>query len=231
MAQPQAEIKVVMGQTRGAGATTIVQALAVQHAQANQRTLMIDLDLWTVELSASYHQSHGNQLVRLAEQYWNDGTLTSDAIEDAVVPCQENLWLLPNNLYWLASRYLGGTPGYDFIRVLFASLTSSYDSILVDLGASNADTNTKTRPFLPACAAHFAAAESAARIFYVFASPGEYEKWRVEGPRLEDPEKIFLLINRAKKQKRELLTLASYPIPLAFIKQSQEFDLDPALFS
>ena len=231
MTRTQAEIQVVIGQSRGAGSTTIVRTLGVEHARARKRTLLIDLDLWTVELSASYHQSHGSKLVALAEQFWNDGILTSDAIEEAVVPCQENLWLLPNYAHWLASSYLGGVVGYDFIRALFAELSAPYDSILVDLGASIADPSVKTRSFLPACAAHLAAAESASRIFYVFSSPSEYEKWRVASPRLENPEKLFLLINRAKKQKRERLTIASYSIPLAFIKQSQEFDLDPALFS
>ena len=229
MAQHQAEIKVVIGQTRGAGSTTIVRALADQNARANKRTLMIDLDLWTVELSASYHQSHGNQVVRLADHYWNYGALTSDALQKATVPCQENLWLLPNNLYWLASSYLGGKGGYDFIRVLFAGLSVSFDSILVDLGASIADSSTNPVPFLPGCAAHLAATESAARVFYVFSSPGEYEKWRVGGPRLENPDKVFLLINRAKKQKSELLMVASYSIPLVFIKDPKELELDSTL--
>ncbi|HZQ06356.1 MAG TPA: hypothetical protein VFD70_07220 [Anaerolineae bacterium] len=219
----------MLGQARGAGATTIVRALAVEQARANKRTLMIDLALWTVELSASYHQSHANKLVQLAEQYWNEGALRSDAIEKAVVPCQENLSLLPNNLHWLASSYLGGMAGYDFICALFDRLSTMYDSILVDLGAAFADPNTRARPFLPACAAHVAAAECASRIFHVFAFPSEYEKWRAESPRVENPEKVFLLINRAKKQRRELLTIASYPIPLAFVKHSNELDLDSIL--
>lgn len=229
MAQHQAEIKVVLGQARGAGATTIVRALAVEQARANKRTLMLDLDLWTVELSVSYHQSHANKLVQLAEQYWNEGALRSDAIEERVVPCQENLWLLPNNLHWLASGYLGGMTGYDFIRALFARLSTIYDSILVDLGASIADPNTRARPFLPACAPHLAATECASRIVYVFSSPSEYERWRAESPRVENPEKLFLLVNRAKKQRHELLTIASYPIPLAFIKHSNEVGLDSSM--
>ncbi len=228
MTRPQAEIQVVIGQTHGAGATTIVRALGVEHARANKRTLLIDLDLWSVELSASYHQSQ-SKFVTLGEEYWNDGMLRSDAITEAIVPIEENLWLLPNHAHWLASSYLGGTAGYDFIRALFGTLSMSYDSILVDLGASVADPKSKTRSFLPGCAAHLAAVESASRIFYVFSSPSEYEKWRVASPRVEHPEKLFLLINRAKKQRRELLTIGSYSIPLVFIKQSSELELDPTL--
>lgn len=230
MAESQGEIQVVMGQARGAGATTIVQALAAEKAQADQRTLMLDLDLWTVELSASYHQSHENKLVQLAEQYWQDGVLPSAAIADAIVLVQENLWLLPNSLHWLASRYLGGAPGYAFLRVLFPQLSALFDSILVDLGSSIADPNTKTRPFLPACAAHLAAIECAATIFCVFASPVDYEKWRASAPRIDQPEKLMLVVNRAKKAKREVLTLAAQSIPLVFIKQAQELRLDPIWF-
>lgn len=230
MAESQSEIQVAIGQARGAGATTIVQALAVERVQANQRTLMLDLDLWTVELSASYHQSHENKLVQLAEQYWQDGVLPSDAIADAVVPVQENLWLLPNSLHWLASRYLGGAPGYNFLRALFPQLCTSFDSILVDLGSSIADSETKTRPFLPACAAHLAAIESATRIFYVFTSPVEYEKWRAASPRVENPEKLCLLVNHAKREKREVLTVASQSIPLAFINQAPDGSLDSTWF-
>lgn len=230
MAESQCEIQVVMGQARGAGATTIVQALAVERAQTNQRTLMLDLDLWTVELSASYHQSHENKLVQLAEQYWHKDVLQTGAIADAIVPVQENLWLLPNSLHWLASSYLGGMVGYDFLRALFPKLHVSFDSILVDLGSAIADSSSKTRPFLPACAAHLAAIESAARIFYVFASPFEYERWRGAGPRIDYPEKISLLVNRAKKLKHEALTVASRSIPLVFINQAPEGSLDSTWF-
>ncbi len=226
MAQSQAEIQVILSQTRGAGSTTIVRGLGIDHARANKRTLMVDLDLWTVELSASYHQSHANKLVQLAEQYWHDGTLTSNALESATVPCEENLWLLPNSLSWLASSYLGGEIGYDFIRILLESLRLSFASIFVDLGTSNPDANTKSAPFLLGCAAHLAATESASRIFYVFSSPLEYEKWRVGSPRLENPDKVFLLVNRAKKQKRETLMVGSYPIPLAFIEYSKELYIE-----
>lgn len=226
MTQPHAEIQVVIGQTRGAGATTIVRALGVKRAQQNKRTLLIDLDLWTVELSASFHQSQ-SKFVTLAEQYWHDAILRSDAIAEAIVPIAENLRLLPNHAHWLASSYLGGTAGYDFIRALLDALSTAYDSIVVDLGASVADPNSKTRSFLPGCAAHLAAVESASRIFYLFSYPSEYEKWRVETPRVEHPEKIFLLINRAKKQKRELLTIGSFSIPILFVKQSSELEIDP----
>ena len=230
MAESQGEIQVVVGQARGAGATTIVQALAAEKAQTSQRTLMLDLDLWTVELSASYHQSHENRLVQLAEQYWQEGVLSSDAIADAVVPVQENLWLLPNSLHWLASSYLGGAHGYDFLRVLLLQLRTSFDSIVVDLGSSIADLNTKTRPFLPACAAHLAAVENAARIFYIFASPVEFEKWRAASPRVENPEKLCLLVNHAKREKREVLTIASQSIPLVFLKHAPEGPLDSTWF-
>lgn len=229
MTQPRAEIQVVIGQTRGAGSTTIIRALAIDHARANRRTLMIDLDLWTVELSASHDQNYGNQLVQLAEQYWTDGVVNSDAIKNAIVPFQENLWLLPNQLYWSASSYLGGMAGYDFIHALLDRLSTFYDLIVVDLGASVADAIVKTHSFLPACAAHLAAMESASRIVYVFASPSDYEKWRSDGPRLENPEKVLLLINRAKKQRRELLTIGSYSIPLVFVKQSSELEFDSTL--
>ena len=228
MTQPQAEIHVVIGQTRGAGATTLVRALGIERARVNKRTLLIDLDLWTVELSASYDQSQ-SKFVTLAEHYWTDATLRSDAIEEAIVPIAENLWLLPNQDHWLASSYLGGTAGYGFNRALFVKLSASYDSILVDLGASVADRKNKTRSFLPGCAAHLAAIESASRIFYLFSFPSEYEKWRLASPRVEHPEKLFLLINRANKEKRERLTIASYSIPLVFIKQSSELELDPTL--
>lgn len=230
MAESQSKVQVVMGQTRGAGATTFVRALAEAEAQANQRTLMLDLDLWTVELSASYHRSHDNQLIQLAEQSWQAGVLPSDVIADAIVPCEQNLWLLPNSLHWLASSYLGGTAGYDFLRALFPPLRGMFDTILVDLGSSSGDSNAKPRPFLPACAAHLAAIESAARIFYVFASPLEYERWRAAGPRVENPEKICLLVNRAGKQKRGSLSLATQSIPLLFIPQAQELHLDPIWF-
>lgn len=228
MTQPQVEIQVVIGQTRGAGATTIVRALGVEHAQQNKRTLLIDLDLWSVELSASYHQSQ-SKFVTLAEEYWNDGMLRSDAITEAIVPIKENLWLLRNQVHWLASSYLGGTAGYDFVRALFARLGTSYDSILVDLGTSVADPKNKTRSFLPGCAAHLAVVESASRIFYLFSSPSEYEKWRSASPRAEHPEKLFLLINRAKKQKRELLALRSFSVPMLFIKQSNDVEFVPTL--
>ena len=231
MAESQGEIQVVMGQARGSGATSVVRALSAAKTRADQRTLMLDLDLWTVELSASYPQSYENNLVPLAAQYWQNGILTSDAIAEAIVPVQENLWLLPNARHWLASRYLGGPPGYDFLRALLPQLCAWYDLIVVDTGSSIADSNTKSRAFLPACAAHLAAIEGAAHIFYIFASPAEYEKWRAAGPRVENPEKLFLLVNRAGKHKREAVTLASQSIPLVFIKQAPELPLDSDWFA
>jgi flagellar biosynthesis protein FlhG len=121
----------VTGGKGGIGKSTIAVNLAVAHAQANSRTLMVDTDLGMADL---------NLLLGIAPDKSLLDALGGAPIEDVLVSAH-GIQLLPalNGSYLLSTL---GPSGLRRILDLVESLASKFDTLIVDVAAGIGQTQT-----------------------------------------------------------------------------------------